>query len=144
MGDRALSRLEDIQPRTLYFGVREYLANQERGQMPFTPAIGLFLQLHQRLLDIRRMTLDTLIDQHKAKASEFRNALKDLPLGTLPPRPSNALTAVTCGEFDASEFVHALRTRHGIEVAPNGGDLKRRVFRVSHMGEHPNVSARSF
>ena len=136
MGNRALSRLENIQPRTLYFDVREYLANQERGQVPFTPASGLFLQLHQRLLDIRRMTLKTLIHQHRQKASEFREALNALPFDTLPARPSNALTAVTCGELDASEFVHALRTECGIEVAPNGGDLKSRVFRVSHMGEH--------
>jgi aspartate aminotransferase-like enzyme len=136
MGDRALSRLEDIQPRTLYLNVREYLTNQRRGQMPFTPAIGLFLQLHQRLLDIKEMTLDHLIRQHRAKACEFREALTTLPFGTLPARPSNALTAVTCDGFDAYEIVRALRTEHAVEVAPNGGDLKGRVFRVSHMGEH--------
>lgn len=136
MGDRALSRLENIRPRTLYLNVREYLSNQRRGQMPFTPAIGLFLQLHQRLLDIKEMTLDHLIRQHQEKACEFREALKLLPFDTLPTRQSNAMTAVTCGEFDASEIVHALRTEHAMEVAPNGGDLKSRVFRVSHMGEH--------
>ena len=136
MGDRALSRLEDIQPRTLYFDVREYLANQRRGQMPFTPAIGLFLQLHQRLLDIRKMTLDHLIRQHLEKACAFREALKSLPFDTLPARPSNAMTAVTCDEYDAYEIVQALRTEHAVEVAPNGGALKSRVFRVSHMGEH--------
>jgi aspartate aminotransferase-like enzyme len=137
MGARALSRLENIQPRTLYMNVREYLSNQKRGQMPFTPAIGLFIQLHQRLLDIKEMTLDHLIRQHHEKACEFREALKTLPFDTLPARPSNALTAVTCGAFDAQEIVHTLRTEHAMEVAPNGGDLKNRVFRVSHMGEHP-------
>lgn len=136
MGDRALTRLENIQPRTLYLNVREYLSNQRRGQMPFTPAIGLFLQLHQRLIDIEEMTLDHLIRQHQEKACEFREALKALPFDTLPVRPSNAMTAVTCGEFDAYEIVHALRTEYAMEVAPNGGDLKNRVFRVSHMGEH--------
>ncbi len=136
MGDRALSRLESIRPKTLYLNVREYLTNQERGQMPFTPAIGLFLQLHQRLLDIKEMTLDHLIRQHHQKASEFREALETLRLGTLPAHPSNAMTAVTCGELDAHGIVQALRTRHTIEVAPNGGALKSRIFRVSHMGEH--------
>ncbi len=136
MGDRALARLEDIPPRSLYMDVRAYLANQRRGQMPFTPAIGLFLQLHQRLLDIRELTLDHLIRQHEQKARVFREALKTLPLGTLPARPSNAMTAVTCGNLDAYEIVQALRTEHAIEVAPNGGSLKSRIFRVSHMGEH--------
>ncbi len=136
MGDRALARLENIQPKTLYMNVREYLANQRRGQMPFTPAIGLFLQLHQRLRDIREVTLDHLIRQHQQKACEFREALKTLPLDTLPARPSNAMTAVTCGDFDAYEIVQALRTEHAVEVAPNGGPLKSRIFRVSHMGEH--------
>ena len=136
MSDRAVSRLEGIRPRTLYFDVREYLANQERGQMPFTPAIGLFLQLHQRLLDIRRITLDALINQHEEKAGEFREALRALPFETLPSRPSNALTAATCSGFDAYELVQALRSEYAVEVAPNGGGLKSRVFRVSHMGEH--------
>jgi len=143
MGDRALSRLEDIRPKTLYMNVREYLTNQKRGQMPFTPAIGLFLQLHQRLLDIREMTLDHLIRQHQEKASEFREALKTLPFDTLPQRPSNAMTAVSCGELDAHGIVQALRTDHAIEVAPNGGALKSRVFRVSHMGEHHPEDSRA-
>jgi aspartate aminotransferase-like enzyme len=82
------------------------------------------------------MTLDHLIRQHQEKACEFREALKALPFDTLPARPSNAMTAVTCGGFDATEIVHALRTEYAMEVAPNGGDLKNRVFRVSHMGEH--------
>jgi len=136
MGERALARLESIQPRTLYLDVKQYLSNQERGQLPFTPAIGLLVQLHQRLLDIKNMTLDHLVQQHQEKASDFREALKTLPFGTLPSRPSNAMTTVTCGDLDAYEIVQALRTEHAIEVAPNGGDLKHRVFRVSHMGEH--------
>lgn len=136
MGDRALDRLENVQPRTLYFNVREYLNDQKRGQVPFTPATGLFLQLHQRLLDITDMTLERLIGQHQEKAHDFREALRALPIDTLPTRPSNAITAVTCGDFDAYEVVQALRTDFGIEVAPNSGALKHRVFRVSHMGEH--------
>ncbi len=143
MSDRALARLENTQPRTLYFDVREYLANQERGQMPFTPATGLFLQLPHRLLDIKEMTLDTLIDQHREKAGEFRKALRALPFDTLPSRPSNALTAVTCNEFDAYELVQALRSEYAMEVAPNGGDLKSDVFRVSHMGEHSPEDSRA-
>ena len=136
VGPRALSRLETIRPRTLYLDIRKYLADQKRGQMPFTPAIGLFLQLHQRLLDIKETTLEHLIRQHREKACEFRESLRSLPLDTLPARPSNAMTAVTCGSFDAYEIVQALRTEYAIEVAPNGGSLRSRVFRVSHMGEH--------
>jgi aspartate aminotransferase-like enzyme len=136
MGDRALSRLETADPKTLYFSIPEYLANQKRGQLPFTPAIGLMLQLHQRLLDIRAMTLVQLHGQHRQKAHEFREALKSLPFGMLPDRPSNALTAVTCGDLDAYAIVQWLRSEHGIEVAPSGGALKSQIFRVSHMGEH--------
>jgi aspartate aminotransferase-like enzyme len=143
MGDRALERLDNVQPRTFYFNVREYLDNQKRGQVPFTPAIGLFLQLHQRLLDIKDMTLERLIGQHHEKAHEFREALRTLPFETLPTRPSNAITAVTCGNYDAYEIVQALRADFGIEVAPNGGALKHRVFRVSHMGEHSPEDSRT-
>lgn len=136
MSEDARQRLEGHRPRTLYFDVREYLANHERGQLPFTPPTGLFLQLHQRLRDIQEITLERLIQTHRDKAEAFRQSLASLPFGTLPNHQSQAITAVTCSDFDAHAIVQTLRTRYAIEVAPNGGTLKSKVFRVSHMGEH--------
>jgi len=134
MSPRALSRLSTITPRTLYLNIRDCLRDQERGQLPYTPAIGLFVQLHQRLLDIRRITLPEVIHQHERKAVAFRKAISDLPFRVLPDRQSNALTALLCEGTDARNIVEQLRMEFDIEVTPSGGELKDKLIRVAHMG----------
>ena len=134
MSERAQSRLGEITPKSLYFNLADYLDNQERGQTPYTPAIGLFLQLHQRLLDIKQHSLSEVIDLHKKRACYFRKSIAYLPFDTMPSRQSNAVTSILCKEHDAFEIVQRLRSQFDMEAAPSGGALKHKIFRVSHMG----------
>lgn len=134
MGSRALVRLHEGTPETLYLNLQDYLANQERGQCPYTPAIGLFLQLHQRLLDVQQQTMPEVVAQHAERSSAFRAAIVDLPFRILPTRPSNALTALMCETINATQVVGHLQAHHSIEIAPSGGVLKDKLIRISHMG----------
>ena len=134
IGARALVRLQGVAPKTLYLNLQDYLSNQKRGQLPYTPAIGLLLQLHQRLLDIQQHTLPEIIAHHARCSADFRQAITDLPFSTLPTRQSNAMTALICEDMDALNVVHQLQIHHEIEVAPSGGALKNKLIRISHMG----------
>jgi aspartate aminotransferase-like enzyme len=135
LGPRAIPLLKNKTPRTLYLNLRDYLTNQERGQLPYTPAIGLLLQLHQRLQDIQQRTLPETVALHRQRSSNFREAIAGLPYRILPTRQSNAMTALICKEMDATQVVHRLQTHHAIEVAPSGGALKHKLIRISHMGD---------
>lgn len=134
MSERARSRLGEITPKSLYFDLTDYLKNQERGQAPYTPAIGLFLQLHQRLLDIKQQTLPEIIGGHQQRACFFRKSIASLPFDAFPSRQSSAVTSILCKEHDAFEIVQRLRFEYDMETAPSGGVLKHKIFRVSHMG----------
>ena len=134
MSTRAIARLADSTPKTLYLNLQDYLTNQARGQLPYTPAIVLFLQLHQRLLDIQQLTLPETIAHHAQRSENFREAISDLPFSILPARQSNAMTALICEDTDAVRVVDHLQTHHAIEVAPSGGALKHKLIRISHMG----------
>ena len=134
MSRRALAILEKRAPKGLYFNLKDYLANQLRGQSPYTPAIGLMLQLHRRLADIQRQTLPALIEQHRQRAGHFRDAILGLDFTVLPSRCSNAMTALLCEGMDACEVVERLRDHFGIIVAPGAGALKSRAIRIAHMG----------
>ncbi len=134
LGNRALVRLAGMKPKTLYLNLQNYLTNQERGQLPYTPAIGLLVQLHQRLKDIESIGVMNLCHEHKHRAVLFRDAIKDLPFHEMPERPSSALTALVCDAMNASELVRELREHYGTEATPSGGELKDKVFRISHMG----------
>jgi aspartate aminotransferase-like enzyme len=104
--------------------------------MPFTPVIGHFMMLHERLREIRLKGIDFFISHHSKLAEYFRKGLQGLPLSFLPNSPSNALTAISCPkDVDAFNLVRRLADDFNCFVAPNGGVLKHRVFRVSHLGE---------
>lgn len=134
MNDRAIKRLANRTPKSLYFNLQDYLVNQERGQLPYTPAIGIMIQLHRRLSDIQDQTLSALVLTHKKRAEAFRQTLDDLSFSILPKRSSNALTALLCDGFIATDIVEELHKQYNIIVAPNGGELKASVFRIAHMG----------
>ena len=144
MGERALARLDcdQSQPKSFYFNLRSYLENQQRGQLPFTPAIGVMLQLHARLKDIQEQTLPELILQHRQRAESFRLAIRDMAFDVFPARSSNAMTALSCRDMDASEVAAELSDRYHLIVAPSGGELKSKVIRISHMGDQDPADVR--
>ncbi|MBT4799031.1 alanine--glyoxylate aminotransferase family protein [Akkermansiaceae bacterium] len=144
MGERAVARLDGrhAQPKSLYFDLKNYLDNQQRGQLPYTPAIGLMLQLQARLRDIHEQPLTKLISQHQQRAEYFRNAIQEMPFDILPARPSNAITALSCRDLDASEVAEELRDRYHLIVAPSGGVLKSKLIRISHMGAQDQADVR--
>ena len=143
MNDRATARLVRGSPKSLYFNLNDYLANQQRGQLPYTPAIGLMMQLHQRLKDIQQGTIPALVRRHEQRAESFRQAIEDLPFDVLPFRSSNAMTALSCNGLDAFQVVEELRSRHNIVVAPSGGNLKSKVIRIAHMGAQDDADVTS-
>lgn len=122
--------------QSYYFHVPTYLKNQQRGQMPYTPAIGLYLLLSERLKEIKSHGMYFEVQKHEARAMHFRQAIKDMPLKNFPEKPSNAMTALKCkAKTDAKRLVESLERNYQIYLAPNGGVLEKEVFRISHMGE---------
>ena len=144
MSAKAVALLEDDQrqPKSLYFDLHNYLENQKRGQLPYTPAIGILLQLHARLADIQEQSLKALVSQHKKRAEHFREAIQEMAFDTFPARSSSAITALSCRDLDAIEVATELRDRYHLIVASNGGDLKSKVIRVSHMGDQDPADVR--
>jgi aspartate aminotransferase-like enzyme len=94
------------------------------------------MMLHERLREIRLQGIDFFVSRHSTLAEYFRKGMKRLPFNFFSTNPSNALTAMSCPkDIDAFELVKRLADDYNCFVAPNGGNLKYRVFRVSHLGE---------
>ncbi len=92
--------------------------------------------LHQRLADIQETGLQTVINAHKDLANYFRSNIEALPLSIFSNASSNGLKAVQC-EKDISAFdvVQQMNNKFSTYLTSNGGELKDKVFRVSHMGD---------
>lgn len=136
MSPRALERVAKNDPKCMYFDLKNALKNQERGQTPFTPAVGTLLQINARLKKIEANGgVANEIAKVRALADDFRSKIMDLPLKVVSECMSNAVTplAPTNG-MSAYDIFLKLKDEHGIWICPNGGELKDRVFRVGHIG----------
>ena len=135
LAPNALKRLEDHKVKTLYFDISDALKNQERGQTPFTPAVGILLQINERLREIKQSGgVDAEIAKVASQAADFRKKIKLLPLELLSKSPANGVTAVHPIKENANEIFLRLKDEYNIWVCPNGGDMKNTIFRVGHIG----------
>ena len=134
---RAIDRINNNKISSYYFDLKRYLKDGERGQTPFTPAVGVILQLNKRLKNIdAKGGVQAEIKEAKHKAEYFRNAIKDLALELFADKQSNSVTALTIKDEGKSAYklFELLMNEYGIWLCPNGGTLKEKVFRVGHMG----------
>ena len=135
LSPHAISRVMDNKVKSMYFNLQDALKNGERGQTPFTPAVGILLQINQRLKEIEAEGgVDAEIRQRELIASDFRNRIKDLPLEIFSHSLSNAVTPLHPTRAKAYDVFTILKDEYQIWICPNGGDLRDRVFRVGHLG----------
>lgn len=128
--------IKRVSPRhQLYFDFNSYLNDGKRGQTPFTPAVTIILQLQARLQQIIDDGIESEINKAKEISSYFRDSIKTLPLKAFSNFMPNALTTLTpTDDKSASTIVKDLDEKYNVVVAPNGGALKDKAFRISHMG----------
>lgn len=134
----ALERIEKAESHSLYFNLKYYLKDGERGQTPFTPAVSVLLQMHARLNQIKSAGgAEKEIEKTRTLAEYFRANIKGLPFEVFADKPSNAVTSLVLTDKPnaAYKVFEILKDEYGIFVCPNGGELKDKVFRVGHMGD---------
>ena len=135
LAPRGLERVTASKARTMYFDLKDALKNQERGQTPFTPAVGILLQINERLKEIdRNGGADAEVARVAAQAEDFRTKIKELPFEFVSESPANGVTSVHPTTAKAYDIFLTLKDEYGIWICPNGGDMKDTIFRVGHIG----------
>lgn len=135
LGEKALKRVEDNETKTMYLDLKDALKNAERGQTPFTPAVGILRQINARLRQIKKDGGATSeIEKIKAQAEDFRGKIDGLPFEIVSESMSNALTPLHPTTASAYDIFLELKDHYGIWICPNGGDMKDTIFRVGHFG----------
>lgn len=135
LDEEAIDRVKKANVRSMYFNLNNALVDMERGQTPFTPAVGTLLQINARLHEIEsKGGVDAEVMRVASQALDFRQKAKELPLEFVSESPANGVTPVHPISGDAYEVFLKLKDEYGIWICPNGGELKNRVFRVGHIG----------
>ena len=135
LSNEAIKRVEKNSPKCMYFDLKDALKNGERGQTPFTPAVGILIQINVRLKEIEKNGGEKAeIERVRELAKYFREGIKELPLDIVSENPSNAVTALHPHKNNASQIFNILKDEYKIWICPNGGELKDKIFRVGHIG----------
>lgn len=134
LNGRAIKRVEENEIESMYFDLKAYLKDGLRGQTPFTPAVGILLQLHLRLKKLTETGVETEWKRAAGLAAHFRRGIEKLPFTVFSDSLSNAVTPLHPLHGAAYQIFLTLKDEYGIYVCPNGGDLADHVFRVGHMG----------
>lgn len=131
----AIHRVHRIPTKCMYLDLKAMLENGERGQTPFTPAVGILLQINARLQEIKRNGgVQSQINQIASLACHFRSGIQGLPLEIASQSMSNAVTPLRPLTASAYDIFNILKDEYNIWVCPNGGTLKDTIFRVGHIG----------
>ena len=129
--------------KSMYFNYADYLKNGERGQTPFTPAVGTLLQLNEKLKRIEKSGgIEKWHEIIRKKAEYFRAKLESFPVENAvdEKKASNCVTALRLKNpaTNAHAIFEILKAEYGIWICPNGGDLAEKAFRVGHIGNITN------
>ena len=135
LSPNGLNRVNSSNVKSMYFDLKDALKNQQRGQTPFTPAVGILLQINERLKEIERQGgAESEIARVAALAKDFRTRILELPFELVSESPANGVTSVHPLNANAYDIFLKLKDDYGIWICPNGGNMKDTIFRVGHIG----------
>lgn len=127
-------RVRNAKVRSMYFDYNDYLLNMDRGQTPFTPAVGIIQQLKQRIETIVKNGIESEVEKHKKLAEEFRTMCKEAGINVPEFPKSNALTTIEFPKENALEVFGILKDEYGLMLTPSGGTVGKKILRVGHLG----------
>jgi aspartate aminotransferase-like enzyme len=135
LSPKAINRVNNTKCVCQYFDLKIALKNMERGQTPWTPAVGILRQINARLKEIdANGGVEGEIARIGALATYFRDKIKGLPFEIVSESLSNAVTPLHPTTASAYDIFLKIKDEYGMWVCPNGGDMKDIVFRVGHIG----------
>lgn len=137
LSSSALERIEKNQCVCQYLDLKIALKNMDRGQTPWTPAVGILRQINVRLKEVEENGGAAMeISRCAELANYFRDKLikLKLPFEIFSESLSNAVTPLHPTTQSAYEIFLKIKDEYGMWVCPNGGSMKDVLFRVGHIG----------
>ncbi|HYZ16464.1 MAG TPA: aminotransferase class V-fold PLP-dependent enzyme [Candidatus Acidoferrum sp.] len=121
-----------------YWAWDDMLESNRDGYFPYTPATNMLYGLREALQMLHEEGLAQVFARHARHGEATRRAVRGWGLELLALNPheySNSLTAVVVPDaFDADALRAVILDRFNMSLGTGLGTLKRRVFRIGHLG----------
>jgi aspartate aminotransferase-like enzyme len=137
ISERAREKARSATLPRFYWDWERALAQAEKDNTPFTPAVSTVVALDVALGLLLTEGLEHAFARHVALGRACRAAIRALGLELYSPDDDRAAVltaALTPPGIDAVALRLALRDRHGITIAGGHGDIADRLFRLGHIG----------
>ena len=135
LSERSWQLTETAKNPSFYFDLRKYKKGYEGGQHPFTPNVGLYIQLAESIRLLREEGLENVWARHKWLADATRAGIKASGLEIFSHTPCSVLTAVKVPDgIDGGKLVKMMRDDLGVTIAGGQDELKGKIFRIAHLG----------
>jgi 2-aminoethylphosphonate-pyruvate transaminase len=132
----AMRRLATYPRRSLYLSLSLHHQAQERGTVPFTPAVQLAYALDEALAELLEEGVAARIARHAAAAAFLRDGFARLGLRFVlpPPLRSSSITSLLLPAGRTYAALHDGLKARGFVVYEGQGRLASEIFRVANMG----------
>lgn len=118
-----------------YFNWTKELANLQKNQTNFTPAISLIIGLMQALRMIKAEGLENVYKRIDVLSKATREAAVALGLKVFAKSPSSAVTAIVAPEgIDGQAIYKSMWKKYGVTGAGGQDQLKGKIFRIATLG----------
>ncbi len=133
LSKKAIAKLND-KPHSYYNNYHDYMKNMERGQTPFTPAVGTIFEAIDMVDYINDISLDAWLDRIKNNALYFRSELIKRGFKLPSFKMSNAVTMFFTPNNSAHDLKEYLASK-GLFINPSSGKYADSAVRVAHIGD---------
>ena len=134
---RAVERVREVPPRSLYLDLRTYLDAEARGTVPFTPAIPAVFALNAALEELGELGLEVRRADYLARMRRLDAGLARLGLEPVVPSEHRS-ASIRClplpGGVAYTELHDELKAR-GYVIYAGLGEASLTTFRICALGE---------
>ena len=132
--------------RSMYLNLANYYEEQERGTIPFTPAVQVYYAFREALDELLEEGVENRIKRFRGYASTIRTRMQAMDIqAVLPPEAQgNTLTAFNLPEGVSYPQLHDELKDAGYVIYAGQGHLENKIFRVANIGVLTNENIEGF
>jgi 2-aminoethylphosphonate-pyruvate transaminase len=131
-----MERMKGYPKRSWYLHLPNYYEDEERGSIPFTPAVQVYYAFDEALDELLEEGVTNRIQRYRRAASMIRQRMTELGIqAVLPPhQQSNTITSYYLPPGLTYPTLHDRLKEQGYVIYAGQGQLEPKIFRIANMG----------
>lgn len=131
-----MERMKTYPKHSWYLHLPNYYEDEERGSIPFTPAVQVYYAFDEALSELLEEGVANRIQRYKKAATLIRKRLDAMGLKAVLPAEfqSNTITSYYLPQGLTYQTLHDRLKEQGYVIYAGQGQLESKIFRVANMG----------